>query len=263
MTQTYGGWNGTKELEDGIKNGATRFQCATNFPRTNYVNIKGLQDSERIKRKYANKQVSKSVFEAAHKEIVVSVVGKGELLASKLLYLDAILGMILKPNCLYQCVMGSTKTLEHPKKEDDRFKTNNQIGILYDCIRVIGDDKGKIPRCKAEEIGCKTLKLYESKGHDVVFEGHELHWPEFVGNTVVVKRMSAATYVDAQDLSQGGFEHGSLAHYFPCWANSNLPLLAIAGTNVTITSKSNYDFKPGKASTKKPRRHRQLELIYI
>jgi hypothetical protein len=250
MTRTYGGWNGTKEPGDGMENGAIRFQCATNFPRTNYVNFKGLRDSERIKRKYANKQVSKSVFEAAHKEIVAAVVGKGDLLAAKLLYLDAMLGMILKPDWLDQCVMGSAKTLERLKKNDDRFKTKNQVGMLYDCIRVIGDEKGKIPRSKAEEVGCKTLKLDESKGHDVIFEDQELHWPEFVGNTIVVKRMSAATDFEVHNLSQGGFEHGSTAHYFPQWADVNLPLLTIAGTTVRISSKSNYEFKPGKLTKK-------------
>jgi hypothetical protein len=112
MTRTYGGWNGTKAQSDGADKGAIRVQCATNFPRAKYTNLLGLRNSERIKRKYQDKPVSRSVFEAAHKELREKVVGKGELLSSKLLYLDAILGMILPADWLDQCVMGSGKTLD-------------------------------------------------------------------------------------------------------------------------------------------------------
>jgi hypothetical protein len=41
MTLTVGGWNGTKEPH-GLENGVTHYQCATNLPRTNYSNFKGL-----------------------------------------------------------------------------------------------------------------------------------------------------------------------------------------------------------------------------
>ena len=112
MTWTYGGWNRTKDQSDGQDKGAIRYQCATNFPRAKHTNPMGLRQSERIKRKYKDKPVSRSVLEAAHKEVRDKVVGKGDLLSSKLLYLDAILGMILPAEWLDQCVMGSAKTLE-------------------------------------------------------------------------------------------------------------------------------------------------------
>jgi hypothetical protein len=41
--------------------------------------------------------------------------------------------------------MGSTKTLEEQlKKEDEGFQGKCQICMLYNCIQVIGDKKGKI-----------------------------------------------------------------------------------------------------------------------
>ena len=125
LTRTYGGWNGNKDLSDGREFGAIRYQCTTNVPRSKYTNLMGLRHSERIKKKYKDKPVSRSIFEAAHKEVRESVVGKGDLLASKLLYLDAILGMHLPAEWLDQCTMGSAKTLERLKKEDMMVSKRN------------------------------------------------------------------------------------------------------------------------------------------
>ena len=91
------------------------------------MNFKSLRDSERIKHKYQKHQVSKSVFELAHKAIKDTCVGKGNICAAKLLYLDSILGLTLSAGWLDHCVMGSPKTLERLKKEDDRF----QACLLY------------------------------------------------------------------------------------------------------------------------------------
>ena len=90
MTRTFGGWNGTKDPSDSHDKGAIRYQCSTNFPRAKHTNLMGVHHSERIKKKYKDKPVSRLVFEAAQKEVKETVVGKGELLSSKLLYLDAI-----------------------------------------------------------------------------------------------------------------------------------------------------------------------------
>jgi hypothetical protein len=259
MTRTFGGWNGSKDPSDGRDQGATRYQCATNFPRAKHTNLMGLRHSERIKKKYKDKPVSRSVFEAAQKEVRETVVGKGELLSSKLLYLDAILGMHLPAEWLDQCVMGSSKTLDRLKKEDDGFKAKYQSTMLYDCMRKIGDERGRIPRSKCEETGCVTLKSEETQGMDIAFENQELHWPEIVNGTVVVKRMSHLTDYQAVDLVRGQFSYGKDAHYYPRWANLKLSLLAIAGTEVTISAPPNYDFKKGKPITTAAQRKRLVD----
>jgi len=94
------------------------------------------------------------------------------------------------------------------------------------------------------------LKTDKSKGHDVLFEDQELHWPELVGDHVVVKRMSHLTNFKAEDLIHGKFMIGSRAHYYPAWADLTKDLLSICGTAVTIASRANYPFKKGKPPTK-------------
>jgi hypothetical protein len=258
MLQNFGGWNGTIQHKDGVETerGAIRYQCCINVPRTNYVNLLGLRESQRIKKKYADQQVSRKVFDSAHKDIKDAVVGKGLLLASKLLYLDAILGMFLKPEWLDQCVMGSKKTIDRLKQKDDGFQTNNQVRMLYDSIRVIGDERGMIPRSTGEEIGCKTLKTEDSTHKDILFSDQGIHWPEIVQGKVIVKEMSHASGYVARNLDRGEFRHGCEAHYYPKWANQSLSLENIAGSHVNITSKANYVFKKGKPATTGPTKKR-------
>jgi hypothetical protein len=131
--------------------------------------------------------------------------------------------------------------------------------MLYDCIRKIGDEKGRIPRSKGKETGCTTLKHDDSHGMDIAFENQELHWPEIVNSRVVVKRMSHLTNYEPQDLERGQFSYGKDAHYYPKWANLKLPLMSFAGTEVTICAAPNYDFKKGKSPSMAAARKRYVD----
>ena len=77
-----------------------------------------------------------------------------------------------------------------------------------------------------EEITCKTLKLDDTKGHHVAFEGQEIHWPEIEADQIVVKQMSAKANYQAENLVQGNFATEDSAHYYPVWARNEKELLS-------------------------------------
>jgi hypothetical protein len=94
---------------------------------------------------------------------------------------------------------------------------------------------------------------------DIAFENQDLHWPEIVNGSVVVKRMSHLTNYQAEDLVRGQFSHGVDSHYYPRWANLKLSLLEISGTEVIISAAPNYDFKNGKPLSTAAQRRRWVD----
>ena len=71
--------------------------------------------------------------------------------------------------------------------------------------------------------------------------------------------MSHLTNYKAEDLERGQFSYGPAAHYYPRWADLNLNPSDISGTEVTICSAPNYEFKTGRPPTTQAQKRKMVD----
>ena len=179
-------------------------------------------------------------FKTPVRDIEKGMHGNGVLCSQKVLYSLAFLGMVDRGFLKY-CLPGSKLHFKRLQAAQFSFDTICQVQQLVDAISSIGDENGKIPAPKAEEIVCKLLKPNVTFYFDCVIRGVDLFWSviDSSGNASVFRRR----YSDCRSypLLPVNFISNAHSYYYPIWAQLDKPLNR-SGLGVRFGTEKNRKF---------------------
>jgi hypothetical protein len=166
--------------------------------------------------------------------------GNGVLCSQKVLYTLAFLGIVDR-SYLKFCLPGSKLHFKRLQATQFSFDTLDQVQQLVDAISSIGDERGKIPAPKAEEIVCKILKPNVTFYYDCVIRGVDLFWSviDSSGNVTVFRRRYSNFL--SLPLLPVTFNCNALSFYYPLWAQMDKSLNQ-SGLGVRLGSEKNKLF---------------------
>jgi hypothetical protein len=248
---TFGGWNGSSNAR-GVVEGSMRFQTTTNSPQTDWAQDKALIFWNNFSTELASRFVVKCPTEKDHLSAIRAmknaVIGVGELLAQKIIFADATLGLTLPLSFLANCTPGSSQHVKVLKRTPFNFKHSDQVRQLVTSIAV----KGQMVRQKAEEAICLTLKSDTSLG---MYAETSVKECDLFSSTVdrdqrlSVRRLDYGTR-EQVPVERGGFTASQDSHYYPSWAKYRDPS-KYCSNNVRMTSRANFIFnvKPKVTAT--------------
>ena len=248
---TFGGWNGTTNAR-GVVEGSMRFQTTTNSPQSDWAQDKALIFWNHYSRDLATRFGVKGPTEKDHTTAIRAmkneVIGVGDLLAQKIIFADATLGLTLPLTFLANCTPGSSQHFKVLKQCPFNFKQAEQVKQLVTSISV----KGHMVRQKAEEAICLTLK--SNKSLEMYAETSVKHCDLFSSAVDREHRLSVSR-LDFETKRHGPVERGGFtvspgSHYYPKWAKYKDPS-KYCTNNVRMTSRTNFIFnvKPKVTAT--------------
>ncbi len=260
---TYGGWNGTVD-DNGRSQGTMRFQTSTNHPQTDWAQdqslIFWLAYSTELAGRFANKPPTEKDHLAVVRNMKDAIIGVGDLLAQKILFADACLGLRLPLSFFRNCTPGLNQHMKILKKPPFNFKHTDQVRQLVTSISV----KGRMAREKAEETICLTLKSDASLGmyQEIAVKGCDLFSAKTdTEQSPYVRRLD---FHSQQQLpvKRGGFTSSPESHYYPPWAEFGNPS-KYCFNYARMTSKANFNFNVKQKTSSSQLRDLENEKIHF